>query len=652
MECTVNRVGDQFFDQLERNGHAWREDDLERFAGLGLTALRYPILWERMAPDQAQVTDWSWADRRLNRLRELGLRPIVGLIHHGSGPRRTNLLAPDFAAGLADFARQVAERYPWIEDYTPVNEPLTTARFSALYGHWYPHTHDDRSFIRAFLNQCKGVALSMRAIRAVNPAARLLQTEDLGKTFSTAALAGQAEFENQRRWLTFDLLCGRIGEEHPLWGYLQEADAPEEDLAWFRLHPCPPEILGINYYVTSERFLDERLDRYPAYSYSHNQTTAYADMPAVRASSQGLSGAGRLLREAWERYDLPLAITEAQLNCTREEQMRWVAEIWREVRALRAREGVDVRAVTLWALLGSFNWTNLLTRDDPASYEPGVFDLRAPVPHPTALAALARTLAREGDTDHPVMDVPGWWRRPERFACLPAEAHQSLGPAITPGTSEQARPILIIGKGSALAHAFEVICRERFLPVRLLDVGQWNAGDADAGNRTPECGWPWAIIHAGDDPMRSDTLSGLPTLIFASDQNPVAALAHGQDKNPALLTVLSDVGFGPWDDADLVRSALRGVASGAGDTLPCSRPFSLSYLPDLVHASLDLLLDGATGMWHLSNGGTLNHRTFVACAAQCTGAGQPETQPGDVPPGGASTITRRSIAPPPWQSAL
>ena len=58
----------------------------------------------------------------------------------------------------------------------PVNEPLTTARFSGLYGHWYPHGRDDITFVRTFLTQCRAVALSMQTIRRVNPAAQLVQT--------------------------------------------------------------------------------------------------------------------------------------------------------------------------------------------------------------------------------------------------------------------------------------------------------------------------------------------------------------------------------------------------------------------------------------------------------------------------------------------
>src|SRR5688500_10253544 len=163
-ECTVNRVGGTYHDQIERTGHATRLDDLDRFAALGVRALRYPVLWERTAPDGPASARWAWPDERLARLRALGIRPIVGLVHHGSGPTHTSLVAPSFAAGLTVFARAVAERYPWVEDYTPVNEPLTTARFSGLYGHWYPHGRDDRTFARALLVQCRAVAQAMAAI--------------------------------------------------------------------------------------------------------------------------------------------------------------------------------------------------------------------------------------------------------------------------------------------------------------------------------------------------------------------------------------------------------------------------------------------------------------------------------------------------------
>ena len=145
-ECTVNRLGDRYRDQLELTGFATRLGDLDRLAELGVRCLRFPVLWERTAPVARGRYDWSWSDQRVERLRALQVTPIAGLLHHGSGPRYTNLLDRQFPDLLGDYARAVAERYPHIDAYTPVNEPVTTARFSALYGLWYPHRRDDRSF--------------------------------------------------------------------------------------------------------------------------------------------------------------------------------------------------------------------------------------------------------------------------------------------------------------------------------------------------------------------------------------------------------------------------------------------------------------------------------------------------------------------------
>jgi dTDP-4-dehydrorhamnose reductase len=220
VECSVVRIGDEYRNQIIDTGHAARLQDIDAMAELGVKAVRYPILWETVAPESPDELDFSWHDKRLKRLRDKGIRVIAGLVHHGSGPRYTNLLDPKFPDHLARYARRVAERYPWIDAWTPVNEPFTTARFSCLYGHWYPHLNDIDATFRATVNQCLATLRAMRAIREVNPVARLVQTEDLGKTFSTRNLAYQARLEKERGWLTWDLICGRVDEEHPPWADL------------------------------------------------------------------------------------------------------------------------------------------------------------------------------------------------------------------------------------------------------------------------------------------------------------------------------------------------------------------------------------------------------------------------------------------------
>lgn len=391
IECTVNRVGECWFDQLEWSGHDRRLDDLERIAELGIRTLRYPVLWERTAGHSPGQYNWSWSDERLRTLREFGIRPIVGLLHHGSGPAWTNLLDGEFAAGLAGYAEQVARRYPWVALWTPLNEPLTTARFSALYGHWYPHVRDDYLFARAFLNECRAIILSMRAIRLVQPRAQLIQTEDLGKTHSTPQLGYQADFENERRWLTFDLLCGRVDRHHPIGAFFLWRGIDHAELAWFQDNPCPPDVLGINHYLSSERYLDERLERYPGSTHGGNGRHAYADIDAGSVPECPRAGPEGLLQEAWQRYHRPLAVTEVHLNASSEEQKRWLARVWRAAEQLRLAGG-DIRAVTAWALFGSFDWDELVTRPR-GHYEPGAFDVRGGTPRPTELARLLREWA-------------------------------------------------------------------------------------------------------------------------------------------------------------------------------------------------------------------------------------------------------------------
>ena len=106
IECTINRVGTTTYDQLARCGHYERGDDLARFAALGIRTMRYPLLWERAVTTSPAEFDWSFADDRLPRLRELGITPIAGLVQRRAviGPvpaRRTPSRTPASARNAA-----------------------------------------------------------------------------------------------------------------------------------------------------------------------------------------------------------------------------------------------------------------------------------------------------------------------------------------------------------------------------------------------------------------------------------------------------------------------------------------------------------------------------------------------------------------------
>jgi dTDP-4-dehydrorhamnose reductase len=665
VECTVNRVGERWFDQLERSGHPQRLDDFDRFASLGITALRFPALWERLAPQSLSEIDWTWTDAALGRLRALGIRPIVGFVHHGAGPGYTSLVDDEFAQKLAQYARAFAERYPWVDAYTPVNEPLTTARFSGLYGVWHPNVRDKSTFLRILLNECRGVALAMREVRAVNPRAALLQTDDLGRTLCTPALAYQAEFENERRWLAFDLLAGRVDSRHRLYRWMRKAGVTADDLACFTHEPCPPDMIGINHYVTSNRYLDQRLEFYPACAHGGNGRHRYADVEAVRIGSLPLIEPSELLREVWARYGLPIAVTEAHLGCTRDEQMRWLVEIWNAARTVRA-EGVDIRAVTSWSLLGAFDWDSLVTRNT-GHYEPGAFDLRGPQPRETALCNVVRALATGREPSHPVLDVPGWWRRRHRVLYSSVEAAAALEP--TPPVApylRRTRELLITGARGTLGRAFARICEHRGLPFRLLDRQALDIGDAESVERALGSFSPWAVINAAgycrvDDAENDRDMChrgnavgpailaaacasrGLPLVTFSSDlvfdgrsrspyreSDGVAPLCvYGQSKvegerqvlntHRGALVVRTSAFFGPWDEYNFVTMTLRSLAAGVGVHAANDMTVSPTYVPDLVNATLDLTIDGATGIWHLANAGATSWAEFARLSAALRG---------------------------------
>lgn len=659
VECTINRVGERLFSQLDRSGHLARVHDLDAFAALGLRAVRQPVLWEQVEAHGRRRPDWTWPDACMARLRALALDPIVGLLHHGAGPRGTGLDDPAFPARLAAYARRVAERYPHARDWTPVNEPLTTARFSGLYGLWAPHGRDPPTFWRVLHNQCKGTVLAMRAIRAVHPGARLVQTDDLGRTWSVPRLAYQAGFNNHLRWLSWDLLAGRVDRTHPLYGWLTgAAGAAPAEIAWFGDHPCPPDLLGVNYYVTSERYLDDALDRYPPPMHGGNGRDRYVDVEAARVLDPPPPGLASLLQEAWQRYAIPIAITEVHLGGHREEQLRWLAETWEQACLARAA-GVDLRALTLWALLGSHDWDCLLT-DGRNRYESGVYDVGSGNPRPTALATMARSLARGQAPAHPVLSAPGWWRRPSRLL---------HAPPVAPVQESAARPVIITGATGTLGRAFARICAGRGLAYRLLDRAGLDIADAAAIERSFERFRPWAVVNAAgyvrvDEAERDHARCfrenvegpallaaacarhGVALVTFSSDlvfdgrrdapyveDDAVAPLnVYGRskaraeamvlDRHPGALVVRTSAFFGPWDEHNFVRMLLRALRAGSCFDAASDVTVSPTYVPDLVHACLDLLVDGECGLWHLSNGEAVTW-SELACRAAAAGTADP-----------------------------
>ncbi len=650
LECTVNRVGTEYFDQLSSLDDVSPEDLVDTVATLGIKKLRVPVLWERVAPNGLKSADWGWTDRVLARLRRHGIAPIAGLLHHGSGPRETSLTDRRFPERFARFAEAAVLRYPWIEHFTPINEPLTTARFSALYGLWYPHASDERVFATALLRQCAGSCAAMAAIKNHVPHACFVQTEDLGKCYATAHMQYQADLENLRRWASLDALCGFVESNAVLQRYI--ALSGHTQTADFF---CPPDIIGFNYYVTSERWLDERLARYPVEAHGGNGKDAYADVAVARVCVEGTAGVAKLLGEAAERYRIPLAITESHLGCTREEQLRWLSETYEETASARSA-GCDVRAFTFWALCGSRDWNVLLTHRT-GHYEVGAFDQRSRPLRATAIARFMRALNDGAATDAPAMRAPGWWRRIDRLEHPPIARSEPLALPPRKAVRPRQQPVLILGGGGRLAAAIETAARTRALAPVPLSRAACDITDSRAVARAFEEYRPWAVINAAGSPDVDVAQCDFGAADAVHFRAPVKLAAQCNAHGVALVSFSTDNVFNNADDTpatesmtmdpvntygiikgaadnailatypqalvvragrlvglrnDPIADVMRALESGQRVRIASDERFSAAYAAPFVDAVLDLLIDEEEGLWHVTDGAKRSWHDVIA----------------------------------------
>jgi dTDP-4-dehydrorhamnose reductase len=133
---------------------------------------------------------------------------------------------------------------------------------------------------------------------------------------------------------------------------------------------------------------------------------------------------------------------------------------------------------------------------------------------------------------------------------------------------------------------------------------------------------------------------GIPFLTFSSDlvfdgragrpyteSDPVTPLGvYGDSKaraeagtlalNSSALIVRTSAFFGPWDAHNFLTQTLGSIANGVAVETASDLYVSPTYVPDLVTNSLDLLIDGERGIWHLANAGTVTWTEFARMGAR------------------------------------
>jgi dTDP-4-dehydrorhamnose reductase len=299
-------------------------------------------------------------------------------------------------------------------------------------------------------------------------------------------------------------------------------------------------------------------------------------------------------------------------------------------------KGVPARALCVWSLLGATDWSQLVTTDS-GDYESGVFDVRSRPPRPTALFSALKQLSASGDFTHPVLSRSGWWNRPASRAEVRSHRHKRL---------------LLLGPTGTLGSAILRRCAERAIDVVAFGRDEVDITRPTDVRRAIGACQPWAVINAtgfvdvdGAEANPEACMAvncsgaaqvaeacarvGASLVTFSSDlvfdgahnapyveTDPVAPLsAYGRSKVelersvleslPSALVVRTSAFMDAWDVRTFTARILH--AASRGERIRTSSDIvSPTYVPALADAVLDLLIDGESGVWHLTNQGEVS----------------------------------------------
>ncbi len=350
------RGGRTRVDEMDKCGHyeRWRED-FALVQDLGVRCLRYGLPLHRtfLGPERF---DWSFADLTFPDLRARGIVPIADLCHFGVPDWIGDFQNPDFPALFAGYAKAFAQRFPWLQLYTPVNEMFICATFSAAYGWWNEQLHSDRAFVTALKNIVRANVLAMHAILDIRPDAIFVQSEssEYYHAESPAAIK-PAEIMNERRFLSLDLNYGRrVNSE--MYRFLMDNGMAEAEYDFFmQEHLKSHCIMGNDYYDTNEHWVTQE---------------------GGLSSSGEIFGYNEITRQYYDRYRLPVMHTETNTyeGADGQAAVRWLRKEWANVMRVR-NSGMPIVGFTWYSLTDQVDWDTALRVDQGHRNALGLYDL-------------------------------------------------------------------------------------------------------------------------------------------------------------------------------------------------------------------------------------------------------------------------------------
>jgi len=355
-----SRPGERSLDEYELTGHydCWRED-LSLCTETGAKLLRWGIPWHRVNPEPG-AWDWSWLDQVVDRFEEVGITPIVDLMHYGTPLWMDSQFAnPDYPSRVAEYGAQVADRYRGrLTYFTPLNEPLLNAMYCGEFGYWPPYLEGDHGLVHLIRAITRGIVTTQSAIAEITSGMASFVHVEASFRFAgdTEAYRDEVDHLRCRAFVMEDLVTGRVDAQHPMVPYLLKHGFTDNDLAWAQQNTAVPDVMGVNYYpdgqtelfVTGKPHNGGPFDPRPR---RNDWTTGLEDVLSKWAS----------------RYGTPVMLTETAITGSDAERQAWLDESVMAVRKLRA-SGVNIVGYTWWSLIDMIEWTYRYGTQEPSHY--------------------------------------------------------------------------------------------------------------------------------------------------------------------------------------------------------------------------------------------------------------------------------------------
>jgi beta-glucosidase/6-phospho-beta-glucosidase/beta-galactosidase len=235
----------------------------------------------------------------------------------------------------------VAERYrTLLRFFTPLNEPSVTADFCGRRAEWPPYLSGDDGYVKVLAALGRGIILTVQALRTAHPEMQTVQVEALWHHWTRLpSLAPRLEQHNQQQFLCFDLVTGRVDEQHPLSGFLQQHGFTPAEMCWFQEHAVSFDIFGANFYP---------------WSYGELVENHHGMLERLPEPTPG-GAIAEVIRPVYQRYHMPIMITETSANLDQVGRARWMDETVAAVGQLRAA-GIPLVGYTWFPLFSMIDW--------------------------------------------------------------------------------------------------------------------------------------------------------------------------------------------------------------------------------------------------------------------------------------------------------